>query len=128
MDYKKVNNIGKPGRPPSGCVWAKDKDGKLVTNSKGEVGYRKATPADLKAKKASRGTGRKKRGRKAKTVGQEVDKSLLLLKRTYKELSSAELEKVQAIAASMVDKAKDQEKRALEKTISKLKGRLDDLK
>jgi len=126
MDYKEVKNKQKPGRPPSGCVWVKDDAGSLVTNGKGEVAYRPATAADLKNKKKS--PGRKKkgtRGRKAAPMLNEAQKQALLLKKTYKDLSSKELEKVKGIVESLVEAAKDSEKRALESAISKLQTKLD---
>jgi hypothetical protein len=130
MEYKKVKNSNKPGRPPSGCVWVKNEEGNLVTNSKGEVAYRPATAADQKKKKAVIGKKRGpkgKRGRKAAPVLDEEQKQALLLKKTYKDLSSKELEKVQGIVESLVDAAKDAEKRALENAINKLQTKLEKL-
>lgn len=129
MEYKKVKNTKKPGRPPSGCVWVKDADGNLTTNAKGEVAYRPVTGEDLKNKKKPAG---KKRGRKAGASKKAQDKSqvessLLLLKKTYKNLSSKELEKVKDIVSSMVDSAKEQEKKALQSTIDKLQTKLKKL-
>lgn len=129
MDYKQVKNSKKPGRPPSGCVWVKDEKGNLTTNSKGEVAYRPATAADLKPKKKAAG---KKRGRKPGSTKKTESKehfhmSSLLLKKTYKDLSSKELEKIKEIVASMVDAAKEQEKKALQSTIEKLQTKLKKL-
>lgn len=131
MEYKKIKNPIKPGRPPRGCVWVKDKEGKLIVSPKGELAYRPETAADRterETKKASK--PRKKRARKktTATATAATDKSSLLLKKTYKELSSKELEKVKEIVGSMVDKAKESEKDAIKKTIDKLQGRLKDLK
>jgi hypothetical protein len=129
MEYKKVKNTQKPGRPPSGCVWVKDDDGNLMTNDKGEVAFRKATAADLKKKKpAGKKRGPKaKRGRKAAPTLDEAQKQALLLKKTYKDLSSKELEKVKSIVESLVDSAKEAEKKSLEKAISKLQNKLENL-
>jgi hypothetical protein len=126
MEYKKVKNSQKPGRPPSGYAWVKDENGKLVTNGKGEVAIREATAADKKKKKT---TTKKKgtRGRKAAPELSASQKQALLLKKTYKDLSSKELEKVHEIVASLKGAAKDAEKRALEKAISKLQGKLEKL-
>jgi len=130
MDYKKVTNQKKPGRPPSGCVWVKDDEGTLVTNAKGEVAYREATAEDLKKKKATSGKKRGpkgKRGRKPAPVLDDSQKKALLLKKTYKDLSSKELEKVKGIVSSLVESAKEAEKRSLESAISKLQNKLEKL-
>ena len=129
MEYKKVKNKQKPGRPPSGCVWVKDEAGTLVTNAKGEVAFRKATAADLQKKAApGKKRGRKSgRGRKATPILNEAQKQALLLKKTYKDLSASELEKVQGIVESLVDAARDAEKRALESAINKLQTKLEKL-
>lgn len=129
MEYKQVKNSKKPGRPPSGCVWEKDAEGNLTTNAKGEVAYRPATAADVKAKKKPAG---KKRGRKPVSVkkaqlNSPLSNPSLLLKKTYKELSSKELERVKEIVASMVDSAKEQEKKALQTSIDKLQSKLKKL-
>jgi hypothetical protein len=129
MEYKQVKNSKKPGRPPSGCVWVKDAEGNLTTNAKGEVAYRPATAADLKPKKKVTG---KKRGRKPGSKNKAQAKepfhvSSLLLKKTYKDLSAKELEKIKDIVASMVDAAKEQEKKALQSTIEKLQTKLKKL-
>ncbi len=129
MEYKKVKNSKKPGRPPSGCVWVKDAEGNLTTNANGEVAYRPATAEDLKNKKKPAG---KKRGRKAGSSKKEqlksqVESSTLLLKKTYKELSAKELEKVKDIVSSMVASAKEQEKKALQISIEKLQNKLNKL-
>lgn len=130
MEYKAVKNSKKPGRPPSGCVWVKDEEGNLKTNTKGEVAYRPATADDLKKKKKTSG---KKRGRpsgskkKGKSIG-EYKVSDLFLKKTYKELSSKELERVKETVASMVESAKEQEKKALESSIERLQKKLKNLK
>ncbi|MEX2606860.1 MAG: hypothetical protein WD708_05900 [Kiritimatiellia bacterium] len=131
MEYKKVKNPIKPGRPPRGCVWVKDNEGKLIVSPKGELAYRPETAADRKereAKKASK--PRKKRGRKktSATAAAGTGSSNLLLKKTYKELSSKELERVKEIVESMVDKARENEKKAIERSIDKLQGRLKKLK
>lgn len=123
MEYKKVTNKQKPGRPPSGYVWVKDESGTLVTNSKGEFAYRKATAADKKKKAAAK--KKSTRGRKAAPVISASQKQALLLKKTYKDLSSKELEKVHEIVVSLKDAAKDAEKRALEKAIEKLQTKLE---
>lgn len=131
METKKVKNPIKPGRPPRGCVWIKDKEGKLIVSPKGELAYRPETAADRAEREAKRASKpRKKRGRKKATATAAVrsDTSSLLLKKTYKELSSKELERVKEIVESMVDKAKESEKNAIKKTIDKLQGRLKDLK
>jgi len=129
MDYKKVKNKQKPGRPPSGCVWVKDESGSLVTNPKGEVAYREATAEDMKKKKApAKKRGPKgKRGRKAVPELNESQKKALLLKKTYKDLSVQELEKVKEIVDSLTESAKENEKRSLESAISKLKSKLENL-
>ena len=130
MEYKKVKNSQKPGRPPSGTVWVKDENGNLTTNSKGEVAFRKATAADLEKKKAAaekRRRPNRKRGRKAAPELNESQKQALLLKKTYKDLSSKELEKVKSIVTSLVDSAKENEKRVLEKAINKLQTKLEKL-
>jgi hypothetical protein len=129
MEYKKVKNKQKPGRPPSGCVWVKDDEGTLVTNDKGEVAYRKATAADLKKKKpAGKKQGPKaRRGRKAAPALSDDQKQALLLKKTYKDLSSKELEKVKGIVESLVDSAKEAEKKSLENAINKLQSKLEKL-
>lgn len=131
METKKVKNPIKPGRPPRGCVWVKDKEGKLIVSPKGELAYRPETAADIKEREAKKtAKPRKKRGRKkaAATTATGTDTSSLLLKKTYKELSSKELERVKEIVESMVDKARENEKKAIEKTIDKLQGRLKNLK
>jgi len=132
MEYKSVKNSSKPGRPPSGCVWVKDAEGNLKTNSKGEVAFRKATAADLKKKKkpAKKKTAGKRggRGRKAAPVISDDLKPALLLKKTYKDLTSDELEKIQGIVGSMIDSAKKAEREKIEKQINKLKNKLGDLK
>jgi hypothetical protein len=129
MEYKAVKNPGKPGRPPSGCVWVKDDEGNLQTNAKGEVAFRKATAADLKKKKKSaKKKTSAKRGRKAAPAIGEDLKPALLLKKTYKDLSSDELEKVKTIVGSMIDSAKKAEREKIEKQIDKLKSKLGDLK
>lgn len=129
MEYKNVKNTSKPGRPPSGCVWVKDADGNLKTNDKGQVAYRPATAEDLKNKKKPAGKKRgRKPGRPAKTALKEkVDHSALLLKKTYKELSAKELEKIQDIVGSMVAAAREQEKKAIQSTIAKLQNKLEKL-
>lgn len=129
MEYKKVKNKKKPGRPPSKCVWVKDKEGNLSTNAKGEVAYRPATAEDLLNKKKPAG---KKRGRKPGRPKQtqaknQTEKSALLLKKTYRELSAKELEKVSEITASMVAGANVQEKKALQSSIDKLQNKLKKL-
>lgn len=132
MEYKAVKNSSKPGRPPSGCVWVKDEQGNLKTNTKGEVAYRKATAEDLKKKKkpAKKTRAKKsgKRGRKAAPTISDDQKSALLLKKTYKDLSSDELEKIKGIVDSMIDSAKKEERSKIEKQIDKLKSKLGDLK
>ncbi len=130
MEYKAVKNPNRPGRPPSGCVWAKDEAGNPITNKKGEFGYRPATPEDLKKKstgpKKKRGP-KKGAGRKAAPeLGEEL-KPALLLKKTYKSLSSSELEKIQGIVTGLIDSAKETEKVAIEKEIAKLQGQLKGL-
>lgn len=126
MEYKQVKNNKKPGRPPSGCVWVKDAEGNLTTNAKGEVAYRKATDADLKPKKKAAG---KKRGRKPGStkkdqIKSQIHSSALLLKKTYKDLSAKELEKIKDIVGSMVENAREQEKKAIQSTIEKLQTKL----
>lgn len=136
MEYKAVKNSSKPGRPPSGCVWVKDEKGNLTTNAKGEVAYRPATAEDIKQKAAKKKPARKKstakktrgRGRKAAPEITEDMKPALLLKKTYKDLSSEELEKIQGIVGSMIDNAKQAERDQIEKQIDKLKTKLTDLK
>jgi len=132
MEYKAVKNSSKPGRPPKDCVWVKDEQGNLKTNNKGEVAFRKATEADLKKKKKpakKKTTGKRGgRGRKAAPVISDDLKPALLLKKTYKDLTSDELEKVQGIVGSMVDSAKKAEREKIEKQIDKLKNKLGDLK
>ena len=130
MEYKAVKNPNRPGRPPSGCVWVKDAEGNPVTNKKGEFGYRPATADDLKKKTAG---AKKKRGPKkgagrkaAPELGEEL-KPALLLKKTYKSLSSAELEKIQGIVTGLIEAAKEAEKSAIEKEIAKLQGQLKGL-
>ncbi|MGA0334109.1 MAG: hypothetical protein ACO3N7_09265 [Kiritimatiellia bacterium] len=128
MEYKKVKNSKKPGRPPSGCVWVKDAEGNLTTNAKGEVAYRPATAEDAKKKKAPAGKKRgRKPGRAKKAAAAPVDASALLLKKTYSELSSLELEKVISIASSLVEKAKEKERKTLESSIEKLQAKLKKL-
>ena len=130
MEYKNVKNTQKPGRPPSGCVWVKNDEGNLVTNDKGEVAFRKATAEDLMKKKAASGKKRGpkgKRGRKAAPELSDDQKQALLLKKTYKDLSSKELEKVKGIVESLVESAKESEKRTLEKAIDKLQSKLEKL-
>ncbi len=132
MEFKKVKNPNKPGRPPSKCVWVKDEEGNIVTNPKGELAFRPATAADLKAKakkKAAKAAPAKKRGRKpAVAVVEEVvaDKSLLL-KRTYKDLPVSDLLKIRDIVESLVEGAKQKEldrlqkeKEAIEKKLAAL--------
>ncbi|MDF3127918.1 hypothetical protein P0Y35_01785 [Kiritimatiellaeota bacterium B1221] len=129
MEYKKVKNSKKPGRPPSGCVWVKDAEGNLTTNEAGEVAYRPATAEDLKNKKkpAGKKRGRKPGSKKETAIKSQVDTSALLLKKTYKELSAKELEKVKEIVSSMVSAAKEQEKKALQISIEKLQDKLSKL-
>lgn len=129
MDYKQVKNSKKPGRPPSGCVWVKDDEGNLKTNSKGEVAYRTATAEDLKKKKKPAGKRGRKPGSKNKTAQLKgnIENSALLLKKTYKDLSAKELERVKEIVSSMVDSAKEQEKKTIQSTIEKLQSKLKKL-
>jgi len=130
MEYKAVKNPNRPGRPPSGCVWAKDDAGNPVTNKKGEFGYRPATAEELKKKS---GGAKKKRGpkkgagRKAAPELTEDLKPALLLKKTYKSLSSAELEKIKGIVGGLIDSAKEAEKATIQKKIEKLQGQLKGL-
>jgi len=131
MDYTKVKNSKKPGRPPSGCVWVKDSENKLKTNSTGEVAYRPATAEDLLNKKkptAKKGKRGPKSGskNKTKTIG-DYKVSDLFLKKTYKELTAKELERVKETVASMVDTAKIQEKKAIQSSIEKLQNKLNKL-
>ena len=132
MDYKSVKNPSKPGRPPSGCVWVKDEAGNLVTNDKGEVAYRKATAADkAKKKPAKKARGRKKtaargRGRKAVSLGDD-QKAAQLLKKTYKDLAADELAKIRGICDSLIESAKESERKQLEKQIGKLQNKLEKL-
>lgn len=131
MDYKKVKNSKKPGRPPSGCVWVKDNEGNLKTNSTGEVAYRPATAEDLLNKKkptAKKGKRGPKPGskNKKKTIG-DYKVSDLFLKKTYKELTAKDLERVKETVASMVDSAKVQEKKAIQSSIEKLQNKLSKL-
>lgn len=134
MEYKAVKNSSKPGRPPSGCVWIKDEQGNLKTNEKGEVAFRKATAEDIKkkAKPARKKTASKKggrgRGRKAAPEITDALKPALLLKKTYKDLSSDELEKIKSMVGSLIDDVKKAESEKLEKQIQKLQTKLTDLK
>lgn len=136
MLYKKVKNPNRPGRAPSGYEWVRDESGSILTNDKGEYAYQEAgtAPAAKKTVKGKRGpkkkTALKKAGRKAgrKVVELTEDmKSALVLKKTYAGLSSATLEKIRDIADSMIEKAKDAEKVALEKQIQKLQSKLDQI-
>jgi hypothetical protein len=130
MEYKKVKNPTKPGRPPKGCAWVKDDDGKLIVSPKGELAFRPETAADRKereAKKAKR-PAKKRRRKNSTATAAKSESSALLLKKTYKELKSIELERVRDIVDSMVDKAKENEKKAIERSIDKLQGRLKKMK
>ncbi|WFB34710.1 hypothetical protein P3T73_11120 [Kiritimatiellota bacterium B12222] len=129
MEYKAVKNTKKPGRPPSESVWVKDEAGNLLTNDKGEVAYRPATAEELKKKKS---VPSKKRGRKAgrpnkEVISSEITSKSLLLKKTYKDLSAKELEKVKDIVTSMVESAREQEKKAIQSTIERLQSKLEKL-
>jgi hypothetical protein len=56
-----------------------------------------------------------------------VDSSALLLKKTYRDLTATELEKISGIVNSMVDAANEKEKKALESSIEKLQKKLKNL-
>jgi len=132
LNFKPVKNQDKPGRPPSGCVWAKDDEGKKILNEQGELAYREATPEDVAAKaagKAEKATkkGKKsgaKRGRKAAPQLSEDAQSALTLKRTYSNLSYADLEKVASIVSELMTKRKDMERVRLEKELSDIQAKL----
>lgn len=133
MEYKAVKNPNKPGRPPSGCVWVKDKQGNLVANDKGELAFRKKTAAEMKAKPAKKKTrGRpaakktRGRGRKAVTLASDPN-AALTLKKTYKDLSVEDLGKIRGIVDSLMTSAKENERKQLEKQIDKLQGKLENL-
>jgi hypothetical protein len=129
MEYKTVKNSNKPGRPPSNCVWIKDDEGKLKTNAKGQIAFRPKTEEELNAKKTVKKYKPKKgtRGRKAAPALSDDQKSALLLKKTYKDLTAAELEKIKTIVEGLVDGAKEAERVKLEKQINKLQGKLSKL-
>lgn len=132
MQYKKVKNVNRPGRPPAGQEWVRDESGAMLTNDKGEFAYQPATGKSASKKKASKKTagkkktGAKKAGRKAVEVTDELQ-SALLVKKTYAGLSSDALIKIRDIADSLIEKAKETEKNALEKAIQKLQNKLEKL-
>ena len=129
MEYKKIKNPKRPGRPPSECVWVKDAEGNLNFNENGEAAYRPATEEDLKNKKKPAGKkSARKPGRPRKaTAAPQAEKPALLLKKTYRDLSANELERVVEIVSSMVDNAKEQEKKGLKASIEKLQNKLKNL-
>ncbi len=126
--YKKVKNVKRPGRPPSGSAWAKDDKGNYIRNAAGEFAYGPATKS-TKAKSAK--PGRKKKaavGRKpgrAKKVDVVVDDKLhaiLLSKKTYKQLSSADLLKISTYCNTLMDAAKAADMKKIDREISKLES------
>jgi len=131
MLFKKVKNPNRPGRAPGGYEWVRDANNVILTNDKGEFAYQEAgtAPAAKKAVKGKRGkkkSAAKKAGRKAVEVTDDL-RSALVLKKTYAGLSSATLEKIRDIADSLIDKAKESEKSALEKQILKLQNKLENI-
>ncbi len=135
MEFKQVKNPKRPGRAPAKCDWVRDADGNIQTNDKGEFAYRPLTDAELaakdkkpKAKKAAKKSAAKKTGRKAAPELGEEQKAALLLKKTYRDLSSDELTKIKTIVGDLIDKAKDNEIAQLEKEIEAKKAKLAKLK
>ena len=135
LNYKPVKNRNKPGRPPSGCIWAKDEEGQKIFNEQGELAYREATPEEIAAKaaekvaKANKKSKKQvgKRGRKAAPQLSEDALAALTLKRTYSALSYVELEKVASIASGLMAKRKDLERARLEKELSDIQTKLGSL-
>jgi len=134
LNYKPVKNQDKPGRPPRGCVWAKNEEGKKIFNEQGELAYREATSEEIAAKaakKAAKATKKVKkqgkRGRKAAPQLPEDALAALTLKRTYSALSYIELEKVASIISGLMTKRKELERARLEKELSDIQTKLGSL-
>ncbi len=64
LNYKPVKNRNKPGRPPSGCIWAKDEEGQKIFNEQGELAYREPTPEEVAAKAAEKAAKAAKKSKK----------------------------------------------------------------
>jgi len=131
MLYKPVKNRDKPGRPPSGCIWAKDEEGKKIFNEQGELAYREETPEEKAAKAAEkarmaekRAKRNKKRESKVESNRLDVAPASLTLKRTYSSLSYTELEKAGSIISGLLQKRKDQERVRLEKELADIQAKL----
>ncbi len=134
LNYKPVKNRNKPGRPPSGCIWAKDEEGQKIFNEQGELAYREPTPeevaakaAEKAAKAAKKSKKQEKRGRKAAPQLPEDAQAALTLKRTYSALSYVELEKVSSIISGLMAKRKEMERARLEKELSDIQAKLGSL-
>lgn len=151
MEFKTVKNPARPGRAPGGHEWVRDENNNIITNDKGEYAYQPATGAKKKAKtpaktKAAKGkraakktaTAKKKTAAKKKPAAKKAGrkaapdmtgemKSALLLKKTYKDLTSEELVKIRDITSGLIDKAKEAEVSVIEKQIAKLQGKLNKL-
>jgi hypothetical protein len=135
LNYKPVKNRDKPGRPPSGCIWAKDEEGKKIFNEQGELAYREATPEEIAAKAAEKAAKAikkdkktaAKRGRKPAPQLPEDAQAALTLKRTYTVLSYVELEKVGSIVSGLMAKRKELERARLEKELSDIQAKLGSL-
>ncbi|MCH8512072.1 MAG: hypothetical protein LAT83_10530 [Kiritimatiellae bacterium] len=135
MEFKKVKNPKRPGRAPANCDWVRDAEGNIQTNDKGEFAFRKLTAAEIaakakkpKAKKTAKKTAAKKTGRKAAPELGESQKAALLLKKTYRDLTSDELTKIKNIAEDLIGKAKETEIAKLEKEIEAKQAKLAKLK
>ena len=134
LNYKPVKNQDKPGRPPSGCVWAKDEQGQKIFNEQGELAYRELTPEEVEAKAAEKAAKaakkrkkQEKRARKAAPKLPEDSQAALTRKRTYSVLSYDELEKVASIVSELISKRKDMERVRLEKELSDIQAKLGSL-
>ena len=145
MEFKTVKNPARPGRAPGGHEWVRDENNNIITNEKGEYAYQPASgsktkavaPAKKKAAKGKRAAKKKAAAKKkpaAKKAGRKAApdltgelKSAMLLKKTYKDLTSEELVKIRDITSGLIEKAKEAEVAVIEKQIAKLQGKLDKL-
>ncbi len=117
LNYKSIKNQDKPGRPPRGCIWAKDEEGQRIFNDQGEIAYREATQEEMEAKTAE------KEAKVAKKQSKGAE-STLTLKGTYSTLSYTALEKVISIATDLMADRKNQERSRLEQELSDIQSKL----
>lgn len=126
IKYKAVKNADKPGRPPAGSAWVKTANGRVRTNSKGELGYRALSSAELKAAKARQ---KKRRARKGgpgpgRPSTSAIDPAALLRKSTYTGLTYDELGAAVEIIEGLRTERRKTEKHRLQKEISALRKKL----